>query len=212
MTRRIVSATMALGLAAGSAHATWSILLVNPTTGEIAVGSATCVTNRDLRASTPALVPEIGAVTAQSSSDPRGTNRTFIRDRFLEGVPPEEIIDLLAAFDPGHQSRQYGMVDTMGGVATFTGANAVARARGLVGSFDTPEGEVFYAFQGNVLTGAPVVSEAVVTAMTTDGDLAERLMAAMETARAYGGDGRCSCAQNDPEGCGSPPPEFEKSA
>jgi hypothetical protein len=27
-----------------------------------------------------------------------------------------------------------------------------------------------------------------------------------------GGDGRCSCAPGDPTGCGSPPPEFEKSA
>ena len=37
-------------------------------------------------------------------------------------------------------------------------------------------------------------------------------MAAMEAARAMGGDGRCSCSSADPDGCGSPPPSFTKSA
>ncbi|MCA9299121.1 MAG: VCBS repeat-containing protein [Phycisphaerales bacterium] len=206
------AALAALALAAGSAQATWSIVLVNPSTGEIAVGSATCLINLDLRALTPVLIPEIGTVTAQSSGDGTGINRTFIRDRLMEGVDPEEILTLLSSFDGGHQSRQYGMGDTLGGIATFTGTGAGDWAGGLVGSFDTPRGEVYYAIQGNVLTGAPVVGEAVVAAIATEGDLAEKLMAGMEAARLYGGDGRCSCSQNDPEACGSPPPEFEKSA
>jgi hypothetical protein len=34
----------------------------------------------------------------------------------------------------------------------------------------------------------------------------------MEAARSMGGDGRCSCDPEDPTGCGSPPPSFEKAA
>ena len=50
-------AVAALAGLAGSASATWSILIVNTRTGEIAVGSATCLTGFDLEANTPVLVP-----------------------------------------------------------------------------------------------------------------------------------------------------------
>ena len=51
------------------------------------------------------------------------------------------------------------------------------------------------------------------TLLNTPGDLADRLMAAMETAREFGGDGRCSCPSGpDADSCGAPPANFEKSA
>ena len=52
---------------------------------------------------------------------------------------------------------------------------------------------------------APVVSAAEGAILNTQGDLAEKLMAAMEAAYAFGGDGRCSCSNADPTGCGAPP-------
>jgi hypothetical protein len=57
-----------------------------------------------------------------------------------------------------------------------------------------------------------VVDEAVAAIIATDGSLTDKLMAAMEAARAMGGDGRCSCSPSNPTGCGSPPASFEKSA
>jgi hypothetical protein len=48
--------------------------------------------------------------------------------------------------------------------------------------------------------------------VNTAGDLPAKTMAAMEAARSMGGDGRCSCDRQNPTGCGSPPPSFEKSA
>src|SRR5690606_35909087 len=48
--------------------------------------------------------------------------------------------------------------------------------------------------------------------INTPGDLADKLMASMEAAAAMGGDGRCSCSNGAPDDCGSPPPDFEKSA
>ncbi len=218
-----LSRAVATAILAGSAvpaSATWSILLVDTRTGEVALGSATCLTGFDLRANTPVMIVGLGGVTAQSSVDQRGYNRVFARDRLLEGVPPPEIITLLEGFDSGHQSRQYGIIDTSGGVATFTGANAGQWAGGVVGSFQSfhagHETTIVYAIQGNVLAGSPVVDEAVDAVINTPGDLAEKLMAGMEAAHMFGGDGRCSCSQQDPDGCGSPPagwdPDTEKSA
>ncbi len=216
---RAVATTILAGSAV-PASATWSILLVDTRTGEVALGSATCLTGFDLRANTPVMIVGLGGVTAQSSVDQRGYNRVFARDRLLEGVPPPEIITLLEGFDSGHQSRQYGIIDTSGGVATFTGANAGQWAGGVVGSFQSfhagHETTIVYAIQGNVLAGSPVVDEAVDAVINTPGDLAEKLMAGMEAAHMFGGDGRCSCSQQDPDGCGSPPagwdPDTEKSA
>ncbi len=221
MFKRLPHAAAVAILAGGvsSANATWSILLVDTRTGEVALGSATCLTGFDLRANTPVMIVGLGGVTAQSSVDQRGYNRVFARDRLLEGVPPTDIITLLEGFDSGHQSRQYGIIDTSGGVATFTGANAGQWAGGVVGSFQSfhagHETTIVYAIQGNVLAGSPVVDEAVDAVINTPGDLAEKLMAGMEAAHAWGGDGRCSCG-NDADACGSPPtgwdPDTEKSA
>jgi hypothetical protein len=201
-----------------SAEATWSIILIDIRTGEIAVGSATCLSNFDLRAGTPVLIPGIGAATAQSFVDSTGQNRVYIRDRLAEGVSPQNIIQQLATFDSGHQTRQYGIVDSVmpsGRFATFSGTSAGAWAGGQTGSFNYThlgrEGTIAYAIQGNILTGAPVVEQAVQAVINTPGDLTARMMAGMQAARAMGGDGRCSCPAG-PTLCGSPPPSFSKSA
>jgi hypothetical protein len=197
------------------AFATWSIILIDTRTGEIAVGSATCLTNFNLRDGTPVLIPGIGAATAQSFVDSSGQNRVFIRDRLAEGVDPSAIITQLATFDLSHQTRQYGIADTLGRTATFSGTSANAWAGGQVGQFISMHGghsaAIAYAIQGNILTGEPVVTAAVQAVIATEGDLAAKLMAGMQAARLMGGDGRCSCPSG-PTACGSPPPTFTKSA
>jgi hypothetical protein len=170
----------------------------------VAVGSATCLFGFDLQANTPVLLPMIGGAAAQSAIDADGTNRVFIREKLLDGVPPASIISGLATFDTGHQTHQYGIADTLGGTATFTGSSASAWAGGVTGSIPQEGGDIIYAIQGNILTGAPVVLLAETAIRATDGDIAERLMAGMEAARSMGGDGRCSCASG-PTACGSPP-------
>jgi len=211
-TLAVLAATAGL---ATSASATWSIVLINTRTGEIAVGSATCLTSFDLQAGTPVLIPGVGAATAQSFVDQGGFNRTFLRDRLMEGVHPGDILDMLAGFDTGHQTRQYGIADTLGGTATFTGTGAGSWAGGSTGQV----GDIVYAVQGNVLAGDPVVFETeqvIVSSLTAGADLGETMMLAMEEARSWGGDGRCSCANGGPDSCGSPPdgwdPETGKSA
>ncbi len=205
----------ALCTTAAPSLATWSIILVDTRSGEIALGSCTCLTALDLQGRTPVVIVGVGAATAQSASDTTQYNRTFIRDRMAEGLAPAEIVTALSAFDSSHTLRQYGIVDTRGRAATFTGQDAGAWAGGQTGeflySYAGRAGHVVYAVQGNVLTGAPVVQAAVDALRNTDGDLPARLMASMEAARAMGGDGRCSCP-GGVTSCGAPPPTFTKSA
>jgi hypothetical protein len=74
-------------------------------------------------------------------------------------------------------------------------------------------GDLKYAIQGNVLAGDDVVLFAESRLLSTQGDLGQRVMAAMEEARYWGGDGRCSCNPNAPDSCQPlPPPEPFKSA
>ncbi|MEO0629306.1 MAG: DUF1028 domain-containing protein, partial [Planctomycetota bacterium] len=201
--------------AAGQASATWSILLVDLSTGEIAVGSATCLTGFDLQANTPVLIPGVGAATAQSFVDSNGFNRTLIRDRLHEGVPPALILDELAVFDGGHQTRQYGMVDVLGNAETFSGTGAGAWAGGTTGELPgagITGGDVLYAIQGNVLWGPAVVDDAVDAVRDAPGDLPAKLLAGMQAARDAGGDGRCSCLPNDADACIDDEPMGQKSS
>jgi hypothetical protein len=181
---------------------------VDTETKEMAIGSATCLTQFDLQFNLPAVIVDVGGACAQSVVDTGATNRMRIHEQLLLGTPPEEIILILEQQDVQHQSRQYGIVDVLGRAATFTGTQAGAHASGVVGQ----SGSLVYAIQGNVLTGAPVVLEAEAAVLNTPGDLPEKLMAAMEAAYLMGGDGRCSCTVLDPTFCGSPPPVFDKSA
>ncbi len=213
---RIVSAAAVAALAgAPAAYATWSIILIDIRTREIAAGSATCLNNFDLQAGTPVILTGIGAATAQSFVDSTGQNRVFIRDKLALGVAPADIITGLATFDTGHQTRQYGIVDVLGRTATFSGTGANQWAGGQTGQFQNVHlgqtGTVAYAIQGNILTGQCVVDAAVLAAINEPGDLPQKLMKAMQAARVTGGDGRCSCPAN-PTSCGCPPLTFTKSA
>lgn len=195
-------------LLSGPALATWSIVVVNKKTGEVCVASATCLGgNFPLKRWLPVIVVGKGAAAAQSSIDQQGYNRARIWAGLHDELTPQAILDILQSNDGGHESRQYGIVSFAGPPVTFTGANAGEGKHEVVGETE----DLLYAIQGNVLTGDPVVAQAELALINTPGDMGQRVMAAMEAARAMGGDGRCSCG-TDPDGCGSPPPNFSKSA
>jgi hypothetical protein len=206
----------ALGSIVGSANATWSILIADTRTGEIVIGSATCVELIDLQQSTPVLISGVGAVTAQSAVDTSGRNRQLIRDRLLQGMPLDAILDELSVADTGHGNRQYGMIDTFGDTLTYSGVQNAAWAGGQTGRIDRgvpgTQDDIVYAVQGNILSGANVVQAAVDAIVASNGDLPQMMMEAMQAAKIAGGDGRCSCSNADPTGCGSPPPAPFKSA
>ena len=123
---------------AAPAAATWSIVVTDRSTGEVAVGSATCVSGLDLRALTPVVLVGLGGGAAQSVADGSGVNRRRIWDGLLAGLTPEEILDVLADADGLHQSRQYGIADVPPNPeVTFTGSNAGGWAGGVVGEWGT---------------------------------------------------------------------------
>ncbi len=205
--RRLLSLLLACVLSVAPAFGTWSIVAVNTRTGEVLVGIATCIEDFNLRTCCPILIPEVGVACAQKFTAP-DQYRQFIWDMMHLGMDPETILEELAVMDAGHDQRQYGFADLAGRSATWTGSFPGDWQGGVAGA----DGEIVYAIQGNVLAGAAVVSEAEAAFLNTQGDMAERLMAAMEAAMAMGGDGRCSCSVADPDSCGTPPPGFEKSA
>ena len=198
-----------LTLLATTARATWSIVCTDTSTGEVCVATATCLNNTHIAKLVPVIVVGQGAAAAQSSADTGAVNRNLIRDGFLGGDSPAQILADLAATDASHYNKQYGIVSLYpGDPVSYTGTAAGAAALDLVGEIGT----IRYAIQGNVLAGDPVILETEQTFRNTQGDLVTRVMAAMETARSYGGDGRCSCNHANPPGCGSPPPSFVHSA
>jgi hypothetical protein len=207
MRKRILPALLAFVLLASQALATWSIVVVNLETGEVAVATATCLEGFNIRRATPVLIPGVGVATAQSAVDNWGS-RVMIHDGMLAGDSLKQILADLASADNLHQLRQYGIVNMKGEALTFTGAQAGAWKGGLTGQ----SGSMVYAIQGNVLSGDKVILEAEQALLNTPGDLAEKMMAAMEAAAAFGGDGRCSCNMVQPTSCGNPPPPPFKSA
>jgi len=206
--RRLLTLLLVLGMAVLPARATWSIVVVNTRTGEVAVASATCLDGFDLVVGLPVIVPGVGAGAAQSVVDQSGTNRKKIWDLLQAGQDPQAILAQLPSGDPLYQSRQYGIVNMNAFPATFTGNNAFAAKYGIAGVSD----ELRYAIQGNILVGVLPVYAAEAALLSTPGDLSQKLVAAMEAARAAGGDGRCSCSINAPTSCGAPPPNFQYSA
>jgi len=207
VTLLVTLATLA-ALAARPAGATWSIVAADAETQEIVVASATCLTGFDLKRYLPVIVVGKGGGAAQSYVDSTGQRRLIMWNGFLAGLTAQEIVDQLMAL-PSSALHQHGVAETtVGTSATHTGVSCGAYASGVTGSFGT----VHYAIQGNVLTGSPVITLAEQAFVNTPGDLPAKTMAAMEAARSMGGDGRCSCDPQNPTGCGSPPPSFEKSA
>jgi uncharacterized Ntn-hydrolase superfamily protein len=94
----------------------------------------------------------------------------------------------LVAADAGSPTRQVAMVDARGGVAAHTGAQCIADAGHLTGDG--------WSVQANMMRQA-TVWDAMATAFTTaSGDLAARLLAALDAAEVEGGDirGRQSAA------------------
>jgi uncharacterized Ntn-hydrolase superfamily protein len=141
-----------------------------------------------------------GAAQAQSWIDP-GQNRLTMANGLLAGLTAQQILDELKLTDPELEMHQYGIAELMGGSATFTGIWNGLHASGVTGQ----AGSVVYAIQGNVLTGADVVLRAEEALIYTEGDLGQKIMAAMHGAKEMGGDGRCSCHNGSPTVCGCPP-------
>ncbi|MFN0009849.1 MAG: DUF1028 domain-containing protein [Planctomycetota bacterium] len=184
------------------ARSTWSIVAVDTRTGEVVIAAATCL-NLDLRVYLPVIRVGVGGACAQSAVDGTGQNRLMIWNGLQSGLTAEQIMAVLLAAGP-QTNRQYGIATLQGEPVTFDGAGVGNAHYGVARTIDG----VSYAIQGNVLSGIQVITHAENAFLATQGDLSQRVMAAMEGARVYGGDGRCSCLTSPPTSCGCPPSSF----
>ena len=100
-----------------------------------------------------------------------------------EGLEPAAALDRALADDRARETRQLGVVTADGRAAAHTGADCLPWAGHRVGDG--------YAVQGNILAGEAVVTEMERVFLETSGaSLAERLVSALESAQAAGGDRR----------------------
>ncbi len=98
------------------------------------------------------------------------------------GLSAQETLDRLLAADKGRDRRQLGIVDREGNAATFTGPGCYAWAGGLTGDG--------FAVQGNILARARVVEAIAAKFEAAQGELADRLVAALLAGQRAGGDRR----------------------
>ena len=165
-------------------HGTYSIVALDPETGELgaavqshwfSVGSL-CTWAR----------PGIGAVATQSVVEP--AHGPHALDRLQGGEDAAAALAGVLRSDALAAVRQVGVVDARGGVAVHTGADCIREAGDATGAH--------WTCQANMM-GRATVPDAMSAAFgQASGDLAERLMTALEGAEAEGGDvrGRQSAA------------------
>ncbi len=164
--------------------ATYSIVARDSATGEIGVAV------QSHWFSVGSLVPwaeaGVGAVATQSFVDPRYGPLGLELMRLGRSAP--EALRALVSSDADSAVRQVAMIDAQGRVGAFTGSRAIRAAGQQRGAQ--------YSVQANLME-KPSVWPAMARAFeSAKGDLAERLLAALEAAEREGGDirGRQSAA------------------
>ncbi len=158
--------------------ATFSIVARDPANGDLGIA----VASKFLAVGSvvPWAQAGAGAVATQALANigygPRGLQL------MAAGAPAEEALRALLADDEGRDHRQIGLVDMRGRAAAHTGAACLDWAGHTVG-----EG---FAAQGNILAGPEVVAAVAQSFRAADGELAERLLAALHAGDRAGGDRR----------------------
>jgi len=163
---------------------TYSIVALDKATGELGVAV------QSHWFSVGALVPwveaGVGAVATQSFVEP--SYGPLGLELMKVGKSADEALAALLRADKNESVRQVAMVDARGKAASHTGRNCIAEAGNYVGDG--------FSCQANMML-KPTVWKAMAQAFeTTRGELADRLIAALEAAEKEGGDirGRQSAA------------------
>ena len=99
-----------------------------------------------------------------------------------QGLSAQETLDRLVIADAERDHRQAGMVDALGRAATYTGKACMDWAGGVSGPG--------YACQGNILVGPDTVQAMAQSFEHSQGELADRLAAALASGQKAGGDRR----------------------
>ncbi|HKO72363.1 MAG TPA: DUF1028 domain-containing protein [Bradyrhizobium sp.] len=158
---------------------TWSIIACDPSTGQFGIAVATRFFAVGARV--PHIAPRIGGIATQALINPYyGIDGLKL---LREGRQPEDVIESLIATDAGRESRQVHIMDAIGSIACHTGHDCVDWCGHLKGNG--------FSIAGNMLAGARVLDDTAQTYVTADNlPFAQRLIAAMRSGEAAGGDKR----------------------
>lgn len=182
-----VSAQEPLAWGADLEFHTFSIVAIDPHTGESGVAVTTrrpCVGN-----AVPWVRAGVGAVATQGRTRPEYGDDLL--DLLEQGVAPKEALERIVAADEGRDHRQVGVIDLEGRSAQWTGS-------AQYGAEDEGDWVAMrvgrnYAVQGNALVGTHVVDAVAEAFEESDGKqrhLADRLIEAIAAGQVLGGDGR----------------------
>ena len=163
---------------------TYSIVVRDERTGHMGVA---CQSQAfAVGSSVPWAASGIGIVATQSMGEPMYGSLGL--DALQAGLSAAEAMRALRSVDPFPERRQVAMVDSYGGFDVYTGEACVAAAGHRVGRG--------CAALANMVVSADVWIAMVHAWETTDGPVAQRLMAALQAAEDEGGDfrGRRSAA------------------
>lgn len=155
---------------------TFSIVARDPATGELGVAV------QSHWFSVGAIVPwaeaGLGAVATQSFVDPSYGKLGL--DLMRAGRSAPDALKALLAGDDGRDVRQVAMIDAQGRVAAHTGLKDIPAAGHIVGKD--------YSVQANLMLNDKVWPAMSRAFEATKGDLAERMLAALDAAQEAGGD------------------------
>lgn len=163
---------------------TFSIVARDPATGELGVA----VQSHWFSVGSIVAWAEagIGAVATQSFVDPSyGKNGL---DMMRAGKSAPDTLKELLEKDEGREVRQVAMIDAQGRVEAWTGKNDIQAAGHIVGKD--------FSVQANLMLNDKIWPAMARAFENTKGDLADRMLAALDAAQAAGGDirGRQSAA------------------
>jgi uncharacterized Ntn-hydrolase superfamily protein len=163
---------------------TFSIVARDPQTGEMGVAVQSHWFS--VGSSVPWAEAGVGAVATQSFVDPSYGKLGLELMRAGKSAP--DALKSLLAGDDGRDVRQVAMIDAVGKVAAHTGAKCIDAAGDHVGAN--------YSTQANLMANDRVWGAMSKAFESTRGDLAERMLAALDAAQGVGGDirGRQSAA------------------
>jgi uncharacterized Ntn-hydrolase superfamily protein len=175
---------------------TYSIVARDPATGQlgVAVQSHWFAVGQIV----PWAEAGVGAIATQSFVDPAYGKLGL--DLLRAGKSAPDALRALLAGDPACEVRQVGFIDATGTVATFTGARDIVAAGGIASAATSTQetkcgshggtlsiGKDF-AVQANLMENDKVWPAMEKAYRESTGDLADRMLAALDAAQAVGGD------------------------
>jgi len=157
---------------------TYSIVARDPETGEMGVAV------QSHWFSVGSVVPwaeaGVGAVATQSLVDPSYGPLGLAHMRAGRSAP--DALTALVNGDDNHAVRQVAMIDAKGNVDAFTGKNCIADAGHIVDQSNQ------FSVQANLMANDDVWPAMADAYRNAEGDLADRMLAALEAAQNAGGD------------------------